>query len=433
VSFICLDCIGDESLRALLSDSTVTGTCNFCSSNNTSGLEMEDLAEAVDETLREFCKPGEWRRAYNAAGIEEEQEGSSLVELLQEELTIDYDPAEELVEILEALEAPEILVQDGDEPFYDSSQNYHRTYFSSWPYSENWEEFSRRIKHRARFFDDIARSQLAEILGEPESAEANQLPALEVGPGTRVPFIYRARRAESDHEVGRILEHPAAELGPPQPEIATAGRMNPAGVSVFYGALSENTAISEVRPSVASLVVVGRFNPQRRLRLLDLSQIGIGFTSSIFHPNYANRAARLRFLEGFQYLIARPIQPRDEQLEYIPTQAVAEYVANVLRFDGILYASAQIGSVADEFEEPTPYVHVQELTDDELGQHNIVLFGEAAIVLQETQIHIENNVVATPSGGVLSYETNSARVVRVTGVNYSFEIYYVRNRAEVQE
>ncbi len=410
MSFICLNCIHDEPARDFVAEESELGDCDYCHDENVRGIDLEDLAIAIDDTLQEYCQQGHWRPAFNAAGVEDVQEGDSLEDLLHEELEIDYDAAEELARILEASERP------GDERFYERDQNYHRTNLSSWPYSENWESFSRRIRHHARFFDAVARQELEEILGAPGGAEASQLPVLEIGPGTRISEIFRARLAESEDAARSILDQPAVELGPPSAAIAPAGRMNPAGISVFYGALSEVTAIAEVRPSVAGLVTVGRFIPSQRFRLLDLSRIGVGFAGSIFHPNYANRAARLKFLQGFHHLISRPVQPRDEQLEYIPTQAVAEYVSNVLGFDGILYASAQTGTLSAELEEPSHDVHDRGLTETELSQHNIVLFGQQGTVSHSEQPE-----------GLLTYQPNSARVVQVTGVHYDYEARYLRD------
>jgi RES domain len=101
---------------------------------------------------------------------------------------------------------------------------------------------------------------------------------------------------------------------------------------------------------------------------------------------YEERVDRSQFLEGFHALIARPIQPHEEPLEYIPTQAVAEYVANVLSLDGILYASAQLGSIPDPSDLKI-YINLLELTDEDLALHNVVLFGAASRVDRALSSH----------------------------------------------
>ena len=76
------------------------------------------------------------------------------------------------------------------------------------------------------------------------------------------------------------------------------------------------------------------------------------------------------FMQSFMHEIAIPISPDDEHLDYIPTQAVAEYLQNHHRFkrdgkltkiEGIIFSSAQYPD-----------------------GRNIVLLGEASHVEQPT-------------------------------------------------
>jgi hypothetical protein len=388
---ICLKCIGDESLREIVKSEATDIQCKYCERNDR-GISMEGLAKIVDKFLRDYLRIGSYMYP------DEEQEGDSLDWVLQEELEIDYDPAVDLARILEDSEIVDI--KHGEDPFYRSEENYLRSGQFSREYHEAWKDFIGRIKHRTRFFDEIARTQLASILGEPGSPKANELPWIEIGPRTKVELLFRARLADSEEKAKKILKKPSLELGPPPAVNATAGRMNPAGISVFYGALSEETAIAEVRPSVGSLVVAGRFISSRKLKLLNLPRINIGFTGSIFHPDYEDRLARFKFFEIFHALIARPIQPREELLEYIPTQAVAEYVSNILGFDGIIYASAQMGVASEDSE-----LIEEELSESELRQHNVVLLGKTPLIFQ----------------------AGSAHVVKIRSVTYSHEQTFIQN------
>jgi hypothetical protein len=174
------------------------------------------------------------------------------------------------------------------------------------------------------------------------------------------------------------------------------------------------------------LVVVGEFKLQKSLKILDLTKIGVGFTGSIFASGYGSRAARRRFLEGFHALIAKPIQPHEEQLEYIPTQAVAEYVSNVLGFDGILFGSAQLGVVPEDDQEPSLFVYMHEISDDELKKHNIVLFGDATIVDESGEAHFTES-----SATSLLYQKDSAHYVKISKVNYENERAYIYNPSDL--
>jgi hypothetical protein len=120
--------------------------------------------------------------------------------------------------------------------------------------------------------------------------------------------------------------------------------MNAAGISVFYGAAEADTCIAEARAPVGSYVVLGRFEIIRPVRVLDLDVLtGIVTDGSWFDPEFATRSNRAAFLRHLVQEISQPIMPRDEEFEYLPTQAVSEYLASCVepRLDGIIFHSAQ--------------------------------------------------------------------------------------------
>jgi hypothetical protein len=125
--------------------------------------------------------------------------------------------------------------------------------------------------------------------------------------------------------------------------------MNARGISVFYGASEPGVAIAEVRPPVGSQVAVARFKIIRPIRLLDLTAVGaVRESGSIFDTGFASRLERATFLKSLSQRIARPIMPNDEAFEYLPTQAIADFLATVNepRLDGIIFPSVQVGGDA---------------------------------------------------------------------------------------
>ena len=65
---------------------------------------------------------------------------------------------------------------------------------------------------------------------------------------------------------------------------------------------------------------------------------------SIFDPTLKRRLERAAFLRTLGGRMARPVMPDDEAFEYLPTQAVADFLGtmNEPRVDGIIFPSAQI-------------------------------------------------------------------------------------------
>jgi hypothetical protein len=103
-------------------------------------------------------------------------------------------------------------------------------------------------------------------------------------------------------------------------------------------------ALAEIRPPVGSRVLTGRFEILRPLRLLDLSALShVRVEGSIFDPAYSTALERAAFLDSFSERITRPVMPDDEALDYIITQAIADFLATDTDnpLDGLIYRSAQ--------------------------------------------------------------------------------------------
>src|SRR5437879_2977466 len=56
---ICLQCVGDEELRNLLSESATCMECSFCEEHRLA-VPLKTLADHIDEVYREHFKPGNW-------------------------------------------------------------------------------------------------------------------------------------------------------------------------------------------------------------------------------------------------------------------------------------------------------------------------------------------------------------------------------------
>lgn len=80
--------------------------------------------------------------------------------------------------------------------------------------------------------------------------------------------FWRARA----HGVNQEVSFEITEMGAPPSGTASAGRINPAGISYLYGAFAEKTAISEIRPWKGASVSVGQFSTSRDVDAIDLSK-----------------------------------------------------------------------------------------------------------------------------------------------------------------
>ena len=241
-------------------------------------------------------------------------------------------------------------VKGGEEDPYGSEAMYEERGPEDWYFRDIWTEFCNEIQSRARFFSPDAEDSLNEIFGDLTTLKAHggRPVSREISPDDEDRFVWRARQAQSAGELTAILRSPTHEIGPPPSRLAKGGRMNAPGIRVFYGALEESTCVAEARAPVGSHVVVANFELLHSVRLLDLDALGTVYAGdSHFEPDYAVRNDRAAFLRRLVSEISRPVMPQDETFAYLPTQAVAEYLANKVkpRLDGIIFRSSQTGGV----------------------------------------------------------------------------------------
>jgi len=102
----------------------------------------------------------------------------------------------------------------------------------------------------------------------------------------------------------------------------------------------------------------------------------------------------------------------------VPTQAVAEYVTNVLGFDGLVYGSAQLGAVGDEADVGS---------EDERSRHNIALFGAAGTVesVEEPATTGGSLDVGARNEPGLRFKEGSFRVRRIQSITYVHNDHFV--------
>ena len=179
------------------------------------------------------------------------------------------------------------------------------------------------MKKEARFFSRTAAAHLASVFGDIDKLRTRDARPLVVdaGPQFALNHLYRARVFQADEKLEEALCRPELHLGSPPARLASAGRMNARGISVFYGATAAGVAIAEVRPPVGSKVAVAKFVIIRPLRLLDLTALEkVHDRGSIFDPSLKNRLERAAFLQSLGLRITRPVMPDDEAFDYLATQ-----------------------------------------------------------------------------------------------------------------
>ena len=352
---ICHGCISDGFLAAEVQEQGEFGKCSYCGVNGPV-VSLDILGTRVDEVLQEHFRltPGNPEEPYELFLYKEgdwERRGDEVELIIAETVGLDETPSTDLTSLLSDRYGYR-AAKDGFENPYGPEAMYEARKVSGLGFRLTWEEFRREIQRRSRFFNANSEELLGEIFGDLKAlANPRGNPIIRTfEPEKQHYFFWRGRVAESPQKLKPILESPAQELGPPPPKLAKAGRMNAHGISVFYGAMDQLTCLSELRPPVGSSVVVGKFKVLQPLTLLDLSALSDAYVkTSYFDPDYSSHRTRTAFLHRLVREISRPVLPEDELLEYLPTQVIAEYLAQKSdpRFDGIIYPASQMGGSAD--------------------------------------------------------------------------------------
>lgn len=346
---ICWACFDDEGIQTHVKSEGSVSTCAACGKRR-KALSIFSIAEFIYPILRDHYVPGPEEKVFDGDDDDNgrwEQQGESLQGILVEALG-DEPPFLDALE--EAIQDQDPATpQDGEDSYFSDANLFVERRLYPGDHFERWRDALEELQHQRRFFSGSAKALFDDLFHDVEHRKgyvedkkiSDVVHTLPMG-----SILFRARSFDSSEILRRFIATPGAELGPPPPHLARAGRMNPEGVPVFYGALEKDTCISELRPPLKGDVAVGEFETTRPLRLLDFRRLASGYFGlkplSLFQPDYDQLVERRAFTRQLHRLISAPVLP-GRQSDYLITQAMAEYLAHVRKppFDGIIFQSAQ--------------------------------------------------------------------------------------------
>ena len=330
---VCGGCVEDEALRAILhKNEAVNLRCDFCSS--VPAAHLDTLLEAFVNGLR-----NEYENALDGVGWDGREGGFQWSPQWDT-----WDLVDDLAWVFasqELLEVVRTAVHDitwVEEDFIARRRDE--------VLSEAWARFCEAVKRTTRFVvwllppdeDDLAPGEIppAKILDHvaPLIERLNLVRTLPAG-----HRVWRARA-----HCTPAIEHTASALGTVPAELALkANRMSPAGIPMFYGAIDEDTAITEVTDASEDTHVTWcQFELTADLRVVDLTRLPA--EPSMFDPELGSMRRQIRFLNMFVEQLSARIERDHDDIEYIPTQIVTEYLLHVHgggnRVRGLVYQSS---------------------------------------------------------------------------------------------
>ena len=339
MSYVCHGCIGDPFLRTKC---IRIATCSYCDAVG-EALPLDDLAQSIHEVLQAHFELTS-SQSDTFARDRWERSGELVEHVIADIACINEEIAADVRELLsDRYRLSYHALKDGEDAPYTSDACYEECGADDLV----WKTFCDQIRSHGRFFNTHAEDTLRHIFGDLDTHKTFRSKSVirEISLDDESSYIWRGRMARSPKELEDILKSPAREIGPPPPRLAKGGRMNASGIPVFYGAMEKDTCVAELRAPVGSQVVVAKFELLRPVRLLDLEALTEiwNIDASHFDPDYDKLGDRVASLRSLAREICRPVMPQDEAFEYLPSQAVAEYLANKLDLglDGIIFHSSQ--------------------------------------------------------------------------------------------
>ncbi|MDT2600282.1 RES family NAD+ phosphorylase [Enterococcus hulanensis] len=196
----------------------------------------------------------------------------------------------------------------------------------------NWEDFTHSIKYENRFHSqqiNLANLEFFLSYFEETVSEGEE--------------FYRCRLNNDE----KIFEE--KDLKAPPEGVASAGRLNPEGISRLYLCSEEETAIGEIRASRHDIVTIGKFQVKEKLRVLDLSNFDqINILSTFGYSEFLKYYLNMDALKQISDELAKPVRSSDKSRDYLATQYISDFVKSITGEEKSSYQGIKYRSTASE-------------------------------------------------------------------------------------
>lgn len=342
----CTECFLDYYLKKHIREEGAKGNCDFCGSKRVYIINPKELKEWFDPLVNLYTAQVE----FLPMELLKENEGRFIWEILTEDWSVfdDWEVGENIIQ--------EMYGGYRDDPplFLDNYVEREDDFYGQEDLSDKlknqWDEFSKEIKHGNRFFPE--KKMDTNLIGEILSFSSRKISGLRL--------LHRARLSTNGK---KLLPK---SMGRPPKTKAIEGRANPVGIPYLYLASDINTAISEKRPQLTDKITVGKYKVKKKLNVIDLRNPQIG--SPFKWGDKLDFVLEVQgFLQMLGFILSKPVKKDREPLEYLPTQYLCELIKNE-GFEGVMYKS--------NYSEG----------------YNIVLFDDSKVECTDTRLYMVKSV-----------------------------------------
>lgn len=319
----CTNCFKDSEIKAIIENGHITGNCDFCNIENVPIYRIgcdHQLSELFDELLDVYTPVASLPSGFPTDNTDLIRnllyskwnifnlEPSSISRLIKQVCADRYREQPEL------FDSPVGILESNDIQYLELNTLLKK---------HNWSDFVTAIKHENRFHSDFINKTILGIFLHCARKSYKK--------GT---VFFRARVCSTSRGLQKD------EMGAPPNNSASAGRVNPEGVSILYLSTSEDTTVYEVRAGISDYVTIGSFKLKDDIEVINLALIDkispfLGITNSYDFTQYAVNIEHLRMISSE---ISKPLRRQDSILDYIPTQYISDFIRSK-GYDGIEFRS----------------------------------------------------------------------------------------------
>jgi hypothetical protein len=315
---VCSECVVDSALQYLVQEKLTSGLCDYCGDENDESLIAAPFNAVMLRIYESVSKEFSDAQDVNMPWVEKEW---LTAQTYIQEILMEFDPGWDSKfseDVTDCFDPSTYWVRhsDGDWSISDPSDTL----------MYGWESFKNQVLTKTRYLflaepeDEFSAGRtdyipIASMLDALGNTCIKENMVMVIPSGTE---FYRVRHASKKEHFSTF-----SEMGVPPVGVASAGRMNPAGISYLYLAYQKETAEKEVL-EWSKRWFIAKYRTRVDIPIIDFSVA----TSipSIFEPElYESRHNRYFLHEFIKDLIAPVSKDGKEHVDYVPTQIVSEY------------------------------------------------------------------------------------------------------------
>jgi len=332
-TFVCQGHISNDFLNAHIGKNGDRGTCSYCKRNKVV-LELESVLEVIADGLNFIYEdPANSRYLNKETTYGFDGNVMSFYELWWDDpfdLRIENEKLEN--DVYNQLETGQLYCEKDE---FGSEEDF---------LNDLWRHFKLVLKHRARFAFHFSNTfkkwnlpDPANILHQVQNTILLNEMIIELPANSK---LYRARQHKTKNEVAQASK--IASL--PNNLNKESGRMNAAGISLFYCSQDIKLTVQEVvskKRTSYPFYTTAIFKNKEILRLVDFTKLPI--IPSIFDTENNGNRDIIFFMKTFMEEISLPVLIKNSVIEYLPTQVITEYIRYnpEINVQGMIYRSSK--------------------------------------------------------------------------------------------